>query len=79
MTCELMFQGPVLYMIDSDGTRVRGKLFSVGSGSLYALGVLDTFYKPKMTDEEALDLGRQAIMYATYRDIGSGGNCNGSF
>jgi len=29
-----------------------------------------------MTDEEAVDLGRRAIMHATYRDAGSGGICN---
>lgn len=29
-----------------------------------------------MTDEEAVKLGREAIVHATYRDIGSGGRCN---
>lgn len=39
-------------------------------------GILDTYYKPKMSDEEAMSLGRRAIMHATYRDAGSGGVCN---
>ena len=30
----------------------------------------------QMTDEEALKLGREAIVHATYRDAGSGGRCN---
>ena len=34
-------KGPSLYYIDSDGTRLKGNLFSVGSGSTYAYGVLD--------------------------------------
>ena len=35
-------RGPSLYYHDDDGTRLRGKLFSVGSGSTYAYGILDT-------------------------------------
>jgi hypothetical protein len=30
-----------LYYVDNDGTRLHGELFSVGSGSTYAYGVLD--------------------------------------
>ena len=36
--------GPGLYYVDSDGQRTKGKIFSVGSGSLYAYGVLDNGY-----------------------------------
>lgn len=42
-----------LYYLDSDGTRTTGKVFSVGSGSLFAYGVLDSGYRWEMTDEEA--------------------------
>lgn len=38
--------GPGLYYVDSDGQRTKGKIFSVGSGSLYAYGVLDQGYRP---------------------------------
>jgi len=38
-------EGPGLYYVDSDGQRTKGKVFSVGSGSLYAYGVLDEGYK----------------------------------
>ena len=34
--------GPQLYYVDNDATRIQGDLFSVGSGSTYAYGVLDT-------------------------------------
>jgi 20S proteasome subunit beta 5 len=34
--------GPQLYYVDNDATRIQGNLFSVGSGSTYAYGVLDT-------------------------------------
>lgn len=42
-----------LYYLDSDGTRTTGKVFSVGSGSLFAYGILDTGYKWDLTDEDA--------------------------
>ncbi|WAR12130.1 PSB5-like protein [Mya arenaria] len=34
--------GPGLYYVDSDGERLTNNLFSVGSGSVYAYGVLDS-------------------------------------
>ena len=37
--------GPNLYFVDNDGTRLKGNLFSVGSGSTFAYGVLDSHYK----------------------------------
>ena len=37
--------GPGLYYVDSDGQRTKGQVFSVGSGSLYAYGVLDEGYR----------------------------------
>jgi 20S proteasome, alpha and beta subunits len=52
-----VLDSPQLYYIDDDGTRVKGKLFSVGSGSPYAYGVLDSQYKYDMTKEQAIELG----------------------
>ena len=68
--------GPHLHYVDSDGTRLKGTLFSVGSGSTYAYGVLDSGYKWDLTDEEAQELGRRAIYGATHRDAYSGGTIN---
>ena len=31
-----------------------------------------------MTDAEAIELGKRAIMHASFRDIGSGGYCSGA-
>ncbi len=36
--------GPGLYYVDSDAQRTKGQIFSVGSGSLYAYGILDDGY-----------------------------------
>lgn len=51
-------------------------MFSVGSGSLYAYGVLDNGYREDLTKEEALDLGQRAIFHAAHRDVYSGGVVN---
>lgn len=70
-------RGPGLYYVDSEGTRVPGKVFSVGSGSVFAFGVLDSGYKWDLTDEQAYELGRRSIYHATHRDAYSGGIIRG--
>ena len=47
--------GPQLYYVDNDATRIHGDLFSVGSGSTFAYGVLDNYYRYDLTDDEAID------------------------
>ena len=69
-------EGPALYYIDSDGTRLAGNLFCVGSGQTFAYGVLDAEYHYDLTEEEALELGRRSILAATHRDAYSGGFIN---
>jgi len=76
MICGWDKKGPGLYYVDSDGTRLTNNLFSVGSGSMYAYGVLDSGYKWDLGEEEAYDLGRRAIYHATHRDAYSGGVVN---
>jgi len=68
--------GPNLFYVDNDGTRLKGKRFSVGSGSTYAYGVLDSGYRPDLSIQEAIELGRRAIYHATHRDAYSGGIVN---
>jgi len=68
--------GPQLYYCDNDATRLHGDLFSVGSGSTYAYGVLDSNHRADLTVDEAIDLGKRAIYHATHRDAYSGGICN---
>jgi 20S proteasome alpha/beta subunit len=45
-------KGPGLYYLDSEGARIEGNLFSVGSGSLFAYGILDSSYKYEMEYDE---------------------------
>ena len=54
-------EGPQLYYLDNDGTRIKGNIFSCGSGSTYAYGVLDTYYKHELTLDEAVELGMNLI------------------
>ncbi|EEB09743.2 20S proteasome component beta 5 [Schizosaccharomyces japonicus yFS275] len=68
--------GTALFYIDSDGTRLEGDLFSVGSGSTFAYGVLDAGYRWDLSKEEALYLGKRSILAATHRDAYSGGTIN---
>lgn len=65
--------GAHLYYIDNDATRVKGQLFSVGSGSTFAYGVLDNGYDYDMSLDDAVALGIRAISSATHHDSASGG------
>lgn len=65
-----------LYYVDSEGNRISGTVFSVGSGSVYAYGVMDRGYSHDLSVEDAYDLARRAIYQATYRDAYSGGSVN---
>lgn len=69
-------EGPTVYYVDSDGTRLKGDLFCVGSGQTFAYGVLDTNYRWDLTVEEALYLGKRSILAAAHRDAYSGGSIN---
>lgn len=51
--------GGNLYYLDDDGARVKGNIFSIGSGSTYAYGVLDTYYKFDMSLKDAVELGNK--------------------
>lgn len=76
MVCGWDKRGPGLYYVDNDGQRLSNNMFSVGSGSTYAYGVLDAGYRYDMTVEEGLELGKRAIYHATHRDAYSGGYVN---
>jgi len=66
-------KGPSLYMVDDQGDRYKGQRFSVGSGSPFAYGVLDSGYRHDLSVDDAVALGRRAIVAATHRDGASGG------
>lgn len=76
MICGWDKTGPNIFYVDSDATRLKGNVFSVGSGSTFAYGVLDQGYSFDMSVEEAIALGQKSIYHATHRDAASGGVIN---
>ncbi|KAJ8608524.1 hypothetical protein CTAYLR_005745 [Chrysophaeum taylorii] len=67
---------PGLVYVDSEGSRVDGTLFAVGSGSTFAYSVLDAEYRPNMDKDAALALVEKAVLTAANRDAYSGGIVN---
>uniref|UniRef100_A0A8C1JA26 Proteasome subunit beta n=1 Tax=Cyprinus carpio TaxID=7962 RepID=A0A8C1JA26_CYPCA len=76
MICGWDKKGPGLYYVDDNGLRLSGNMFSTGSGSSYAYGVMDSGYRYDLTVPEAYDLAQRAIFHATHRDAYSGGTVN---
>lgn len=66
--------GPRVVYVCSDGLRLQGELFSVGSGSPYAYSILDGGVHWGMSAQEAVRVAREAVFRATYRDAYSGNN-----
>lgn len=66
-------KGASLWYVDNDATRIKGTLFSVGSGSTFAYGVLDNHVKWDMSFDEAVRVAIRAIASATHKDSASGG------
>jgi len=62
-----------IYSIDEAGGLEKFDNFtSMGSGMVFALGVLETEYKENMSEEEAKELAKRAILAAIKRDLGTG-------
>ncbi|KAI7799589.1 putative proteasome subunit beta type-11-like [Triplophysa rosa] len=66
--------GPRVVYVCSDGLRLQGELFSVGSGSPYAYSILDSSVYWGMSVEEATLVAREAVYRATHMDAYSGNN-----
>lgn len=62
-----------LYGIDFIGTLFEeDKFLSYGSGSPYALGVMEAEWNPNLTEKQAVELVKKALTSAIRRDAGSG-------
>jgi len=76
--------GPSLYYVDSEGSCIKGNMFSVGSGAQLAYSILDDELNKRrlnnsidsMTLDEAIDTAAWSIRYAAHRDGFSGGYIN---
>lgn len=66
-------EGYHIYDIYPDGSISESQDFlASGSGSVFAMGVLETLYKPGMSKEEGKQLGLKSINAALQRDSASG-------
>lgn len=64
--------GPELFDIGGLGSLLPDKFCAVGSGSPYAIGVLESKYNPELTVEPGMKICAGAVRSAIIRDIASG-------
>lgn len=66
--------GAHLLSVQAHGSTDIGQYQSLGSGSLAAMAVLETHWRPDMSREEAMKLVADAIELGIWNDLGSGSN-----
>ena len=57
---------PGLYYVDSEGNRISGATFSVGSGSVYAYGVMDRLERKAMTKLDSILKSRDITLLTKF-------------
>lgn len=65
-------EGPQIFNIGGYGSLLEEDYVSVGSGSNFAVGVMETEWKEDLTAEEGMTLALRAVRSAITRDIASG-------
>eukprot|EP00794_Sanderia_malayensis_P015887 gene15887-17487_t len=66
--------GPSLYMIHPGGSTAKLPFVTMGSGSLAAMSVFESRFKPDMELEDAKRLVQDGIRAGIFNDLGSGSN-----
>ncbi|CAO3636721.1 unnamed protein product [Cunninghamella blakesleeana] len=66
--------GPALYTVYPHGSTDKLPYVTMGSGSLAAMSVFESRWKPNMTREEAIQIVNDAIEAGIFNDLGSGSN-----
>ena len=69
-------EGAHIYSIDALGGKSEEDYTVTGSGSQYALGVLEQEYETDLTNDEATTIAARAIESAVERDLASGNGIN---
>ena len=64
--------GPALFSVDWLGSITREKYTATGSGSPFAVSILESSYNEELEKEEAVKLAVKAVRAALRRDPGSG-------
>lgn len=66
--------GAHLFTVHAHGSTDKLPYVTMGSGSLAAMSVFETQWKPRLTREDAIKLASDAIMAGIFNDLGSGSN-----
>ena len=66
--------GTHLFTVHAHGSTDKLPYVTMGSGSLAAMAVFETTWKPGMTREEAIKCAASAIEAGIFNDLGSGSN-----
>lgn len=66
--------GAHLFTVHAHGSTDKLPYVTMGSGSLAAMSVFETQWKPNLTKDEAVKLASDAIMAGIFNDLGSGSN-----
>ncbi|KAH8556982.1 proteasome subunit beta type-7 [Umbelopsis sp. PMI_123] len=66
--------GPQLYTIYPHGSTDKLPYVTMGSGSLAAMSVFESKWRPNLTREEAIAIVSEAIEAGIFNDLGSGSN-----
>lgn len=66
--------GAHLFTVHAHGSTDKLPYVTMGSGSLAAMSVFETQWKPQMTKDEAVKLTSDAILAGIFNDLGSGSN-----
>ena len=63
-----------LYTVHAHGSTDKLPYVTMGSGSLAAMSVFESTWKPNLNREEAVELAAEAIKAGIFNDLGSGSN-----
>jgi len=66
--------GVGLYTVHAHGSTAKLPYVTMGSGSLAAMSVFESDWKPSLTKDEAVALASEAIKAGIFNDLGSGSN-----
>ena len=66
--------GAHLFTVHAHGSTDKLPYVTLGSGSLAAMSVFETQWKPNMTRDQAVKLASDAIQAGIFNDLGSGSN-----
>jgi 20S proteasome subunit beta 2 len=66
--------GTGLYTVHAHGSTDKLPYVTMGSGSLAAMSVFESTWKPNLNKEEAIALASEAIKAGIFNDLGSGSN-----